>query len=364
MFSAKSKFCVRLVANLAWAVAIPLVALPLLIGYRNLTESTKDIARAKRVRSDSEEVNRQALNDLLDRAIDTSKKKDALFSDIVHVLGVSYAILLFMAVRNMRIGFALDRSRQTVLHHCAGAFAKIFRGASLALRGEAEKDGALADAKSISGVQLEYIERQRGFAHEFRGYDRRSGSAFNLTIAALEIFRARQDETPNLELRAEIPDEEIIVRAHEELVGCIIDNLLGNATKYTDKGSVTLSLSRRGRNVFISVADTGRGIPRKTQREMYKPHVRDRSALDVDGSGWGLHEVKCAVRNYGGRIKCESEVGKGTTFTVTLPIAVTPPSTKTCKKDDISLKINDLPPPPRKVEEIARFNVETYSYAA
>ena len=346
MFSDRSKFCVRLAVNLALAVSIPILAATAMAAYRQLAESAKDIARARDVRESSQEARLRVLNTLLDKAIDNSRKKDALMSDILHLLGFSCAVLLFAAVRNTQLGFALDRSRQTVLHHCAGAFAKIFRGASLALRGEAEKDGALADAKSISGVQLEYIERQRGFAHEFRGYDRRSRSAFNLTIAALEIFRARQDETPNLELRADIPDEEIIVKAHEELVGCIIDNLLGNATKYTDKGSVTLSLSRRGRNVFISVADTGRGIPRKMQREMYKPHVRDHSALDMDGSGWGLHEVKCAVRNYGGRIKCESEVGKGTTFTVTLPIAVMPPSTKTCKKDDISLKINDLPPPP------------------
>ena len=121
------------------------------------------------------------------------------------------------------------------------------------------------------------------------------------------------------DLRAEIPDEDIIVRAHEELVGCIIDNLLGNATKYTDSGSVTLSLSRQGRNVRIVVADTGRGISKDMQKRMYKPHVRDHAALDKDGSGWGLYEVKCAVKKYGGRIQCRSELGKGTEFSVTLP---------------------------------------------
>ena len=335
MYSAKSRFRVRLAANLAWAVAIPTLALVICTSYRGLSDSTDLIARMKTDDCLSEEAQRRKLTALLAKAIENSREKDTVFKSAQYLLIAAYFILLVASIRNMYLAFNLDNSKHTLLHHFASAFAKIFRSTTLALRGEVPKDGALVDAKSISGVQIDYIERQRVFAHEFDGYDSGSMTAFNLTIAAWEIFRGRQDETPNLELRAEIPDEDIIVRAHEELVGCIIDNLLGNATKYTDSGSVTLSLSRQGRNVRIVVADTGRGISKDMQKRMYKPHVRDDAALDKDGSGWGLYEVKCAVKKYGGRIQCRSELGKGTEFSVTLPIAVCISSSKANNSEKI-----------------------------
>ena len=363
MCSVKSRFRIRLAANLTWAIAIPLLALAFCTSYRSLSDSTDLIARMKTDDCISEEAQRRKLTALLAKAIENSREKDTVFKSALYLLGAAYFILLVASFRNMYLAFNLDNSKHTLLHHFASAFAKIFRSTTLALRGELPKDGALVDAKSISGVQIDYIERQRVFAHEFDGYDSGSMTAFNLTIAAWEIFRGRQDETPNLELRAEIPDEDIIVRAHEELVGCIIDNLMGNATKYTDSGSVTLSLSRQGRNVRIVVADTGRGISKDMQKRMYKPHVRDHAALDKDGSGWGLYEVKCAVKKYGGRIQCRSELGKGTEFSVTLPIAVCISSSKAnVTKDNYSSKA--MSTPPRKIRQNTCFYINTHKYAA
>ena len=364
MYSAKSRFRVRLAANLALAVGFLAIAVSLAVSARTLSLSSDILSRAKRTGFASDEEDRTQMNILLDKALANSRAKDALLMQLFYLLIAAYFILLVASIRNMYLAFNLDNSKHTLLHHFASAFAKIFRSTTLALRGEVPKDGALVDAKSISGVQIDYIERQRVFAHEFDGYDSGSMTAFNLTIAAWEIFRGRQDETPNLELRAEIPDEDIIVRAHEELVGCIIDNLLGNATKYTDSGSVTLSLSRQGRNVRIVVADTGRGISKDMQKRMYKPHVRDDAALDKDGSGWGLYEVKCAVKKYGGRIQCRSELGKGTEFSVTLPIAVCISSSKAnVMKDNYSSKAMSTPPP-RKITQNTYFKINTYKYAA
>ena len=115
MFSDRSKFCVRLAVNLALAVSIPILAATAMAAYRQLAESAKDIARARDVRESSQEARLRVLNTLLDKAIDNSRKKDALMSDILHLLGFSCAVLLFAAVRNTQLGFALDRSRQTVL---------------------------------------------------------------------------------------------------------------------------------------------------------------------------------------------------------------------------------------------------------
>jgi len=347
MSSAKSKLCIRLVANLVLAVTISVVAATLFIGYKTLSETTDRIARASTNGCVSEDAQKEKLQALLDKAIENSREKDAIILRLLYLFITSYAILLLASTRNVQLAFILDRSKQTLLHHFASAFAKIFRCASLALHGDASKTGALVYAKSISGVQLDYIEKQRMFALKFNGYDKKSSSVFSLTIAAWEIFRGRQDETPQLELLAEIPDDEILVKAHEELVGSIIDNLLGNATKYTERGSVTLALSQKGRNVFISVADTGRGISREMQKKMYKPHVRDYASIDKEGSGWGLHEVMRAVKNYGGKIKCESEIGKGTKFTVTLPIALRESPPKVGRNSEKMPKSNNSPPPPK-----------------
>ncbi len=99
-------------------------------------------------------------------------------------------------------------------------------------------------------------------------------------------------------------------------------NLLDNAIKYTDEGgSVTISLSFDDRWLMAQVADSGEGIPAQDLpyifEKMYRVERPGRTR--VEGSGLGLSIVQRIVEQHGGAITVESEINRGTTFTITLP---------------------------------------------
>jgi heavy metal sensor kinase len=101
-------------------------------------------------------------------------------------------------------------------------------------------------------------------------------------------------------------------------------NLLDNAIKYTERrGKITLGLKTEGKVAIITVTDTGRGIPPEDLPHIFERFFR-RSAKTADrtaaGFGLGLSIVKWIVDSHGGRIEAKSELGKGTTFIVRLPM--------------------------------------------
>lgn len=103
----------------------------------------------------------------------------------------------------------------------------------------------------------------------------------------------------------------------------IANNLLSNAIKYTDSGGVTLSVrSRRKRELEVSVADTGIGIPREAVDQIFEPYVRlpEAKRRGTEGSGLGLAVVKRELAVLGGRIEVTSVHGEGSTFTCVIPV--------------------------------------------
>ena len=103
----------------------------------------------------------------------------------------------------------------------------------------------------------------------------------------------------------------------------LLTNLIGNAVKYTPKGSVRVALSRESDRAKFVVADTGIGIPDESLPKLFQEFHRAKNAkaLEEAGTGLGLAIVKDLVERYGGTIGVESKEGRGTTFTVTLPLA-------------------------------------------
>ncbi|MEW6286633.1 MAG: histidine kinase N-terminal 7TM domain-containing protein [Chloroflexota bacterium] len=103
----------------------------------------------------------------------------------------------------------------------------------------------------------------------------------------------------------------------------IIINLAGNAIKFTTRGEVRVRLERPTPDQWaIVVSDTGAGIPKEAQGYIFEPfrQVDNRITRENRGSGLGLSITKHLVELMGGQIALESEVGKGSVFTVTLPI--------------------------------------------
>jgi signal transduction histidine kinase len=116
--------------------------------------------------------------------------------------------------------------------------------------------------------------------------------------------------------------EETMIMGDKVRLRQLLLNLVDNAIKYTpSKGYVALSLFRDNGDAKISVQDTGIGIPQNEQKKIFDRFYRVDKARsrDLGGSGLGLSIVKWIVDLHHGRIEVESEVSKGSRFTVWLP---------------------------------------------
>ncbi|HLW16628.1 MAG TPA: ATP-binding protein [Actinomycetota bacterium] len=119
----------------------------------------------------------------------------------------------------------------------------------------------------------------------------------------------------------------------------IVANLVSNAIKFSDEGTpIDLEIVREGVSVHIKVRDTGRGIPADKFEEVFEKFKRleDPLRMETGGAGLGLFIVRQLARAMGGEATVESELGKGSTFTVTLTVssnaaaaAVAPPERRT-----------------------------------
>ncbi|GAB2765304.1 hypothetical protein GCM10027020_17110 [Nocardioides salsibiostraticola] len=117
------------------------------------------------------------------------------------------------------------------------------------------------------------------------------------------------------------PDD-LIIEIDEQRIRQVIDNLVTNAVKYTEPGgAVHVSLRPTGGGVEIAVTDTGIGIPADELDRVFSRFFRGSGAVvgQIPGTGLGLNIVASIVRAHGGTIGLQSEVGRGSTFLVTLP---------------------------------------------
>lgn len=122
--------------------------------------------------------------------------------------------------------------------------------------------------------------------------------------------------------------EPVRVHADPDRLKQLLLNLAGNAIKYTPpEGSVTLSVWPDGPEALISVADTGEGIPAEDLPHIFERFYRvDKArARKQGGAGLGLSIAYWIAEAHGGRLSVKSTVGKGTTFTVSLPRQIPPP---------------------------------------
>lgn len=106
----------------------------------------------------------------------------------------------------------------------------------------------------------------------------------------------------------------------------VMENLITNAIKYTEKGTVIITAAiEDGKNLTIKVKDSGQGIPKDKIPTIFKPFIRISNSKDfVPGFGMGLAIVYGIVKALKGSISVKSEVGKGSVFTVQVPIELAP----------------------------------------
>ncbi len=146
------------------------------------------------------------------------------------------------------------------------------------------------------------------------------------TLMASYMGHRDQAEEKGLEMKLidkSYPAEDCYAKVEPSDASLIFDNLIENAIMYTDEGSITVTFEVHVREITVSVEDTGIGIPQTDISRIFERFYRVDKARsrEVGGTGLGLSLVRHAVDRSNGDIKLKSEVGEGSTFTVSLPKA-------------------------------------------
>jgi signal transduction histidine kinase len=152
--------------------------------------------------------------------------------------------------------------------------------------------------------------------------DRQPVDLGEILLEAAETARpAAQAKNVALEIEG---DELPGVLADRLQVVRVVDNLVANAVKFTpDRGTVRLVTRREGDAAILEVTDTGLGIPRAEQPDLFNRFFRGTNAIEkaIPGSGLGLAISRVIVEAHGGTIQVESTPGSGSTFRLSLPLA-------------------------------------------
>jgi len=131
-------------------------------------------------------------------------------------------------------------------------------------------------------------------------------------------------DAKHLAFEVAMPAEDLIVSTDRRALSQILINLTNNAIKFTEAGRVRVELARPGAESFarveVTVDDTGIGISEEGQTHLFQAfqQVHGGSKRDFEGTGLGLHLSQKLASLLGGKIRCQSEPGKGSRFTVTL----------------------------------------------
>jgi two-component system NtrC family sensor kinase len=149
------------------------------------------------------------------------------------------------------------------------------------------------------------------------------------------IRRAIEDlrqlaEARNHKIKYEPPDESLLIMGDPNRLNSVMNNLLSNAIKFTDPGGeIEVDVIWDDDQISVKVSDNGPGIPEEELPKVFEHLFRGRAAVrdpnnPIDGTGLGLALAKTAIEQHAGRLWVESEEGKGSVFSFTLPREATP----------------------------------------
>ncbi len=131
-----------------------------------------------------------------------------------------------------------------------------------------------------------------------------------------------QAEAKGLRYTIEPADAPLPIRIDTKGLEIVFSNLISNAVKYTEKGSVRISMSVEKDTAVLRVRDTGIGIPKGEIPNLFREFFRasNAKAAKIEGTGVGLAGIKQLVERFGGELRLESEENAGSEFTVRLPV--------------------------------------------
>jgi PAS domain S-box-containing protein len=141
-----------------------------------------------------------------------------------------------------------------------------------------------------------------------------------IALAEEAADRARA-QTGRHQIRIEAPTGPVIAWWDRVRMGQVLDNLVGNAIKYSPNGgSIVIGITSRDQETRLSVADQGTGVAPAVQGQLFERFYRADDAGIASGLGLGLYITRMLVSAHGGRIEIDSIQGQGSIFTVILPV--------------------------------------------
>ncbi len=139
-------------------------------------------------------------------------------------------------------------------------------------------------------------------------------------IAEAEARMDPQAEDAGIGLSADRIDHDLAVLVDRDRIHHVFDNLIGNAIQHTPRGgAIRLSARVEGPDIAVEVHDTGRGIPAEHLPHLFDKFYRVPGQATAGGAGLGLAIAREVIAAHGGRIEVDSQPGRGTTFTFSLP---------------------------------------------
>ncbi len=216
------------------------------------------------------------------------------------------------------------RTLSTVAHEMATPVNAL--GLGVTYLAESDDPQERREAKQLIGRTLEHL---RVMLDQLLDFARNDGGGEKVRVAKFEVRPMFEYLTAGfeplagareIEFRAELDRSLVTVCSDENKVQRIAVNLLSNAVKYTEVGHISLAMRAVSETHWaIEVGDTGCGIPEEDMKRIFAEFQRMAIHSDQPGLGLGLAIVRNLAERLGGEVNVESEVGKGSRFTVVLP---------------------------------------------
>jgi PAS domain S-box-containing protein len=242
-----------------------------------------------------------------------------------HLLG---AVTLLEDITHLR---EIDRLKSefiaTASHELRTPLTSVEMGVYLLLEGAAGElnqkqievlEACREDCERLDKLMRDLLDLSRIEAGESKP-ELRAVKVRDLMLGEVEELRP-QVEAKGLSFAVNAPLDLPPVMADSSQIARVIANLVVNAIRYTKQGEIKLSAAARGRYVAVSISDTGAGIPQE-----YLPHIFEKfvqvPGAQTGGAGLGLAISRLIVEAHGGQISAQSELGRGSSFIFTLPVA-------------------------------------------
>ena len=252
---------------------------------------------------------------------------------LVVLLFISVASVTYKYFQNKRINSRLkelnatkDKLFNLVAHDLKNPFNSLLAHTDMLIQSEMseeEKSHAILGLNKSAKTLSRLVENLLQWARSNIGSLEFLPEEINLKLQVSEVvaFSKGSIDKKNIELIEEI-DPSIDVYCDEQFLKTVLRNLVSNAVKFTGQGGIIkIEASEKGNFYEVSVSDTGVGIKKKDQEKLFTVGNTFTTTGTEDEKGTGLGLILCQefVKKWGGKIFVESEPGKGSKFTVTIP---------------------------------------------